>query len=139
MNDKINKTALTGLHNTKWIDSENESIVKEILEMKGYYVISTHSLDDMLSKMGLSQESQPELLPGVGYDLYIMDLNLDNRGDDSCEPALKIYSHIKDDIKHKKAKFIGISGNPITLENAEKNGIFCINLCYIFNTLKDYI
>ncbi|MBI2652550.1 hypothetical protein HYX00_03745 [Candidatus Woesearchaeota archaeon] len=130
----MTKRALIGLH-TQNIERE----VKYALEGAGYKIERTGSVDEVLEKMGIPQNSAPDVSPTNPFEMYVMDVNFGSYGDDSCAPSLRVFQHVRGSVKKGDVKFLAISGNATALRNAEEAGIPCKNkddLVEIINYLR---
>ena len=114
----MTKKLLLGLH-----DPETLEIYKMYLEDSGFSVTGVSSLEEILEKMGIPENAEPNMSPVNHYDAYVMDTNLGNFAGPSYEPALRIYQHVKQSVEEKGVKFMSVTGNDEAFSGAKKHGI----------------
>ncbi len=64
-----------------------------------------------------------ELMTRDNYDVYVMDVNLGNRGGEDIAPAITVYSLIQERVKAQEARFVALSGNDMVVDRANAAGI----------------
>ena len=100
-------TALIGLHNGSFLDT-----CREFLERFGYKVDVVSYSEEMI-----------EMASRNSYQRILMDLNLGSPGSVDITPAVEVYNLVKSRVESRATKFIGISGNDVTIEAAVTQGI----------------
>lgn len=126
--------ALIGLH-----DSRMESMVKIDLKAAGYDVTVAETVDGMLREMGIPLDSAPDAPPTNPFELYVMDANLDSSGDESGEPSVRVYQHVKASCEAGEAKFVAISHTLMALNYAQEHGVPCVNKSDFLMHINDYV
>ena len=100
-------TALLGIHDGA------------VLETYDYALTSSHF---SVTKAATPEEMIRLAEPNQHY-AYIMDLNFGKPGSSDITPALSVYNQVRSRVEAGEAKFVGISGNPTTVEAAKQQGI----------------
>ncbi|MDP3882288.1 MAG: hypothetical protein Q8Q31_05415 [Nanoarchaeota archaeon] len=90
------------------------------LERKGYEVTVANTVDEMLQYMGLSPLDSPERKPPVSFRYYMMDTNLGFENGPTCDPASKIYSHIRTEVESGQVGFLSLTENNTAIRLAQE-------------------
>ncbi|MFH1182426.1 MAG: hypothetical protein V1702_05690 [Candidatus Woesearchaeota archaeon] len=114
----MTKKLLLGLHDPGMLKT-----YEMYLEDDGFSVSGVSSLEGMLEKMGIPEDAEPNMPPANPFDAYIMDANLGDFAGSSCEPALRIYRHVKQSVEEKGVKFMSVTGSDEAFSAAKKHGI----------------
>ncbi len=130
------KKALLGAHGNYHSSVEYFESMVDLLEFRKYDVTIVTSVDDMLKEMGIPPESSSATVPKNHFDLYLMEINQGCPGEETYEPASKIYQHVKELVEGGTVKFLAISGTSEAIKVAESAGIPCRNK-WNFKVLED--
>ncbi len=114
----MTKKLLLGLH-----DPGTLKTFEMYLEDSGFSVTGVSSLEEMLEKMGITEDAEPNMSPANHYDAYVMDTNLGDFAGPSYEPALRIYQYVEQSVEEKGVKFMSVAGSDEAFSGAKKHGI----------------
>ncbi len=101
------KTVLLGFH--------DESVLRayaRLCKVCGYTPTKVDNQADMLERTTSEQ-----------YDVYVMDMNLDNPGRVKIGPAMQIYEIVKPRVLAGEARFLAVSAEDKAVELAKQNGL----------------
>jgi len=98
-------------------------------QRNGYEVVLASDIDEIFTAMGITRDSPPETVPVNMFEKYLMDLNLGSPGSPDITPARLVYAHLRTSIEQGRVKFLGVSGNSVTRENARAEGIPARDIC----------
>ena len=101
------KRALLGIHNPDM----RKSYVR-FFSTAGYSVDESDNINDMLQKASTTP-----------YKLYLMDLNFGTPGAKNIDSSMQVYIKIMARVESGQAKFLGISGEPENVYQAQREGI----------------
>lgn len=107
------RRALVGLHNPRVAQ-----VASRMLKVRGYSVDSVG--DDYEQMKAKARED--------GYELYTMDLNLGNPGNEDITPGEEIFNLVRDRVEQGLAKFVGISGHTKNVDKAKQKGIPAVQI-----------
>lgn len=112
------KTALVAFH-----DDEINQDYTRFFERKGYLVSTASSIDEMLERMGIPKNAPLDLKPSNPYSWYFMDTNLELPNYPTCEPAQRIYNHVRTQIAEGISQFMSFTGNNEAQRLAKHAGV----------------
>jgi hypothetical protein len=121
--ENLEKKALLGMHHEVVAEAYVDS-----LELDGYKVKVVKTEQEML------EEAKREK-----YQVYIMDANLGYPGSEDITPCVRFYELVKERVEIGKAKFVAISGNPIAIQAAKKQGIPAIDNLSLVSSLSEFL
>lgn len=101
------KKVLLGLHDACTMD-----MCVDIYSGRGHITDQVTDLREMI-----------EFVMKNKYDVYLMDVNLGNRGENDLAPAITVYSLVEDRVKRNEARFLALSGNDLVVDRAIAAGI----------------
>jgi len=80
--------------------------------LAGYQVDESVSIDDMMQRASSNS-----------HRLYLMDLNFGAPGAKNIDSSRQVYGIVRSRVESSEAKFLGISGQPENVDQAELEGI----------------
>lgn len=103
----MEKRIIFGIHHPELLKN-----YRELACNLGYLVDATDNPQDMLARLRNTQ-----------YQAYVMDINLGRPNSEDISPAVIVWEIVAPRVQEGLAKFVAISGNDNTIDQARERGI----------------